>query len=255
LVLTFGVLLYGCGASRAAEEVDRSMREFQLAASLRDEGNVPGALQHLATSLELDPQNGRAHLLLGYIHMGREEYADAERHLRTGIGLLTDDREAGTSTVLAEARNMLGVVLIRQGKHGEAVETLEASAKDALNTAPFYAWGNLGLAYSEQGNYDAAIRALTEAVQIQPRFCLGHYLMGKAYFQKDEFSAADDALTMALEVDQRCEEHFQEAWRLRGETRARLGRRDDAISDFERCAALGDRTESGQACKRFLRED
>jgi hypothetical protein len=42
------------------------------------------------------------------------------------------------------------------------------------------------------------------------------------------------------------------AWRLRGETRAHLGRRDEAISDFERCVELGEGTADGRACRGFL---
>lgn len=226
------------------------MREFTLAASLREEGNIPGALERLRIALELDPGNARAHLLLGYIHLERKDYPRAEQALRQGIALLAE-REDMAAT-LAEARNVLGVVLLEQERHDEAIPLLRAAASDMLNHAPWYAWGNLGRAYYEKGDYAQAKEALEQAVRVQPRFCLGHYQLGRTLFAMEDFEAAEAALTRSLEADERCERFYQEAWALRGETRARLGEREDAIADFERCLELGPDTTAGQTCERFL---
>ena len=58
----------------------------------------------------------------------------------------------------------------------------------------------------------------------------------------------------AIEADEACADapQLQGAWRLRGEVRARLGRRADALADLERCVALGADTEEGQRCQRLL---
>jgi tetratricopeptide (TPR) repeat protein len=245
-------LLVGCGGGPSAEEVDRSMREFTLAASLRDEGNVPGALEHLRVSLELHPENARAYLLLGYIHLERNDYPRAEEALRKGVELLGD--EPDMAATLAEARNLLGVTLIHQERFDDAIPLLRQSAADMLNHAPWYAWGNLGWAYYEKGEYQQAKEALEQAVRVQPRFCLGHYQLGRTLFAMERFEEAEEALTLALEADERCERFYQDAWALRGETRARLGRRDEAIGDFERCVELGARTEAGESCQRFLQQ-
>ena len=244
--------LLGCGGGPSAEEVDRSMREFTLAASLREEGNIPGALEHLRVATELDPDNARAYLLLGYIHLERKDWTRAEESLRRGIELLADQRDMAAT--LAEARNVLGVALIHQRRYDEAIPLLRQSAADMLNHAPWYAWGNLGWAYYEKGEYAEAKQALEEAVRVQPRFCLGHYQLGRTLFAMEQFDEAEEALTLALEADERCERFYQEAWALRGETRARLGRRDEAIADFERCVELGARTEVGESCERYLSE-
>ena len=66
------------------------------------------------------------------------------------------------------------------------------------------------------------------------------------------FVHAEEALTRALEVDDEGCRNLQEAWLLRGETRARLGRRDEAIQDFERSVELAANTEAGRACAGFL---
>lgn len=226
------------------------MRELTLAASLREEGNIPGAIEHLRTALELDPGNARAHLLLGYIHIERGDYALAETFLRRGVELLSEQPDMAAT--LAEARNMLGVALIHQERYDEAIPLLREAASDMLNHAPWYAWGNLGWAYYEKGEYPAAKEALEEAVRVQPRFCLGHFQLGRTLFAMERFEEADEALTRALEADERCERFFQDAWALRGEVRARLGRREDAIADFERCVGLGTETEAGQTCQRLL---
>lgn len=225
------------------------MREFQLAATLHEEGSVPGALEHAHKALQLDPENARAYLLLAYIHAERRAYPDAERNVRTAIRLLGTQEQP---SLLAEAKNLLGVILVHQRRFDEGIAILRESASDVMNTAPFFAWGNLGWALYEKGEYDQAIAALQEATRIQPRFCVGHYRMGQSYFAKEDFANAEEALTRAIEADERCTRHYQEAFRLRGEVRARLGRREDAIADFERCLEMGRETGSGSACQRFL---
>lgn len=226
------------------------MREFTLAASLREEGNIPGALEHLRVALDLDPDNARAHLLLGYIHLERRDFPRAEQALRQGIALLSE-REDMAAT-LAEAKNVLGVVLIEQERYDQAIPLLRESASDMLNHAPWYAWGNLGWAYYEKGEYAQAKEALEQAVRVQPRFCLGHFQLGRTLFAMEQYEEAEAALTDALEADERCERFYQDAWALRGETRARLGQREDAMADFERCIELGVDTQAGETCERFL---
>ena len=62
---------------------------------------------------------------------------------------------------------------------------------------------------------------------------------------------AERALTSAIEADARCAS-FQDAWHLRGETRMKLGGREDARADFERCVELAPQSEAGKACARYL---
>jgi tetratricopeptide (TPR) repeat protein len=242
----------GCVGSTSGADVERSRRELELAAALHEENNVPAAIGHLREALELDSENAEAHLLLAMIHAQRGNTPVAETHAREGVDLLVAQERQGAT--LAEARNLLGNVLLQRGKHDEAATVLLAAATDEMNTAPHLAWGTLGRVYLEQGRPAEAIEPLRNAVQVQPRFCVGHHFLGRALFELGRFEDAEHALVAALEADPSCADapQLQNAWRLRGETRARLGRHADAVSDLERCAALGPDTQDGRACQRLL---
>jgi len=248
-------LAIGCVTTSAAGTPDdeRSYREFQLAASLRDEGQTASAIEHLRKALELDPENAEAHLLLGFIQMERRTYQNAEPHLATAIKLL--EKQSAGST-LAEARNIYGLCLIELGRYDEAVVVLRESASDELNAAPHLAWGNLGLAQFHLAEYQETVTSTMEAVRIQPRFCVGYYTMARAFWHLQQLKDAERALVGALEADPSCSNsvELQGAWRLRGEVRARLGHRRDAVADLERCVELDPYSNDGRMCQTLLED-
>ena len=248
------LLCLGCATTSTSGTPDseRSIKEFQLAAGLRDEGQTAGAITHLRKAIELDSTNAEAHLLLGFIQMERADYPSAEQHLSTGIELLEKQERDGS--MLAEARNIYGVCLMELDRYDEAIEVLRASATDELNTAPHLAWGNLGLAQFRLGEYQETVKSTMEAVRLQPRFCVGYYTMGQALWQMQQLKDAERALVSALEADPSCSDsrQLQGAWRLRGEVRARLGHRRDAVADLERCVELDPYSNDGRMCQSLL---
>lgn len=256
VLVTVGCLVattaIGCVRGSSSADVDRSRRELELAAALHEEGNVPGTIGHLRQALDIDPENAEAHLLMAMIQAQRGNTPVAETHAREGVDLLVAQERQGAT--LAEARNLMGNVLLERGKHEEAAEVLLLAATDEMNTAPHLAWGNLGRVFLEWSRPAQAIEPLRNAVQVQPRFCVGHHLLGRAYFEMGRLDEAEGALVNALEADPTCADapQLQSAWRLRGETRARLGRHADAVADLERCVALGAESPDGRACQRLL---
>lgn len=269
ILRTVGVFLLmlsavGCGHRGPSEaDLEQSMRETHLAASLREEGKIPAALERLEQALALDPENADALFLLGWMRYEASHRAvslderqrllkDSAERFRAGIASLVKYERTGA--VLAEGHNMLGVVLIELGEYDEAMEVLRRSASDDMNTTPHLAWGNLGLAQLSAGEVDDAIQSLLQAISLQPRFCVGYERLGRAYFQAGELESAEEALIRATTADESCTNNpwLQGAYRLRGEVRARLGRPDEALNDFTRCIELGVQTSHGRACQEFL---
>ena len=256
LVVGYVAACAGCvpASGTTTPDGDRSEREFQLAAALRSEGQTASAIEHLHTALDLDSNNAGAHLLLGFIHMERRDYDKAEKDLRTGIKLLEKQKQGGTT--LAESRNIYGLCLMELGRYDDAVVVLRQSATDELNTAPHLAWGNLALAQLELGEYQEVVKSTMEAVRIQPRFCVGYHTMGQALWHMQQFQDAERALDSAINADPSCASspQLQGAWRMRGEVRARLGHRQDAVADLEECVELDPYSNDGRMCQSLLEE-
>ncbi len=248
------VLLSACPrGGGTTPDTERAHREVQLADALYREGNVPGAISRIRAALELDEEFPEAHLLMAIVQFhSRNNVPVAEEHARRGVELLIDHERYGAT--LAEARNILGTVLIAAEKYDEAIPVLRESAIDDMNTSAHLAWANVGTAYLRSERPAEAIEPLQDAVRIQPRFCVGYSLLGEAYARTGAMEDAEDALVRALEADESCADspQMQSAWRLRGEVRANLGRPREAVADLERCIALGPDTEDGEACQRIL---
>jgi Tfp pilus assembly protein PilF len=245
-----------CGASVSVDDADRSMKQFELAVGLQQEGNRAGAFKTLYKAIEYDPDNPRAHLLLAHLFLlNRDDDPtrydrEAEKHFRKVLEIQAS-AEAIQEPLASQARNGLGVLHIHQHLYGRAVGELNAAVSDLFNRDAYMAWGNLGWAYLELHNYPKAIDALIRSVQLRRDFCVGHFRLGRAFLATHDFAKAEQSFTSAVEADPRCD-GFQDAWQLRGEARMSLGNREDARSDFERCVELQPKTESGKACSHYL---
>ncbi|HEY6877046.1 MAG TPA: tetratricopeptide repeat protein [Polyangiales bacterium] len=246
-----GLLALGCGGPASAEKATRAQKEYELSVGLLGEQNIPAAFEHLFKARDLDPKNPEPHQLLGNLYLMRGDLAQAEQELRTSKALAEKNESYGQPFV-AEVENSLGVVLVHQKRYDEAIAILRETASNLLNRTPHLAWGNLGWAYYEKGQYTDAVSALLQSIRHQNRFCLGYYRLGLSYLALRDFERADEALTHCLEVPDEACQNLQDAWHLRGQARARLGQRDDAIRDFERCVELSAGTAAGRACQSYL---
>lgn len=258
LALCFVLGAIACQAGVSNDDVDRSMKQYELAVGLQQEGNKPGAFKTLYKAIELNPYNTRAHLLLGKLFLlNRDDNpADfdrkAEQHLREVLKIQSGEHAAEESAIaVAEAHNDLGVLYNHQGHFRKALPEFEAAIADLFNREAHMAWGNLGWSYLELHEYDKAIEALTRAVKLRRDFCVGHFRLGMSYSALKDFEKAEAAFTAALEADARCAA-FQHAWHQRGIARMSLGNREDARSDFERCVEIEPKSDEGQACSRSL---
>jgi tetratricopeptide (TPR) repeat protein len=141
-----------------AMEPTHAVANTNLAKLILDD-DVQGAIAHLRTALQREPDMAEAHTSLGLGLMNTGDMAGAERELRRAVELMPD---------FAIARNNLGVYLYKQNQLDDAVREFRRAAELDPNFAePRY---NLALVLAGQEHTEDALAALREAVRIRPAY-------------------------------------------------------------------------------------
>lgn len=239
-----------CGGSQISDKVARQSDRYYQAASIAwfDENNALAAIRNLTRSIEANPTNDDALYLLGIIRFGRGEYDEAEKHLKQTVKLRENLDPAG----LAGAKNNLGLLYIHLKRYEEAIALLKASAEEVMNREPWLAMGNLGWAYIEVGETDKAIEILKRSVFEQPKYCVGRYRLGQAFYQKKDYAQAMTLLSQAIETPETGCDKIQQAHHLLGMVSLRLGEDDQARVHFENCSSINSSTEMGRSCSEAM---
>jgi len=244
----------GKGQQPGAQSPERqSDAEYDLARDLFQKGNTRVALDHVQKAVSLNEENDKAHYLMAAILLafcsgprGFEapdcKLGEVERSTRAALKANPDFRDA---------KNLLGQVLINEKKYKDAISVLEPLTKDPAYVHPYLAWGNLGWAQVLDGQLDAGIASLKNAVT-EPRFCVGHYRLGVGFEKKGDPGQAEQSFTTAVSVDDPQCTALQDAWEGRARVRLKLGKTTEARSDYERCVEISKETETGKTCVREL---
>ena len=154
------------------------------------------------------------------------------------------DKAAGRGRAL----NSMSVVSLYFRDHDRAVE----EAKSAL-TADFYgerysALANLGWAYYHRGDKVEAMTELRQSIMLNPDFCVGRYRLAEVYLDFDMAQQALDEITTVI-TDERCP--LQDARRVEGVAKLRLGDRVGAKDSFDACTALAPQSCLADECREF----
>ena len=121
-----------------------------------------------------------------------------------------------------------------------------------MNRQPWLAFGNLGWAYIEVGEFDKALEVLKRAMFDQPKYCVGLYRMGQAYYLKGDYTSAKKTLTRAIEVPEEGCKQIQEAHHLRGMSFLRLEMPSEAEDALTRCVEINKESRIGMECQEAL---
>ncbi|HVJ92469.1 MAG TPA: tetratricopeptide repeat protein, partial [Labilithrix sp.] len=239
IVAGLGFALGACSGKPSqlpgAQSLERqSDAEYDVARDLFHKGNARESLDHVQKAVSLNAENDKAHYLRAAIFLafcsgpgGFDapdcKLSEAELSARAALKHNPDFRDA---------KNLLGQVLINSKKYKEAVSVLEPLTKDPAYVHPYLAWGNLGWAQVLDGQLDAGIASLRNAVT-EPRFCVGHYRLGVGFERKGDVGQAEQSLTSAVSVDDPQCSALQDAWEARARVRIKLGKGAEARSDYE----------------------
>lgn len=172
-------------------------------------GDHAAAISRLEKALELQPEAGRTHYLLGQEYRQLGDLELASQHLaQTGsVGvsffepLLVEVQRLAIGAGAALGRGgdaqMLGLydVALREYRRAVAEAPENADARFAL--------GSLLVAV---GSFDEAVEELGEAIRLDPEHPQPRFLLGHVLFQQGRFAEAEPELRRVLDLDPRLRE-------------------------------------------------
>lgn len=230
------------------------------------------SLLELQRSVKADGKNHYAHFLLGllYLYKGKKILDEAET-LQCATGAARKEFMTDADKLMRLAwTHLLRAYDLRGGKdsrialnlstvalHFRRFDQAERYARVALSritySTPHLARGNIGRSQFERGRLHKALKNLKQAVFSEPRFCAGHYWLGRVLFALKKYAPAARRFAQALAC---CEkEHIapiQEARLYRGLSLMRIGHPKEALVVLQECVKQAPRSCAATRCKTSL---
>lgn len=191
-------------------------------------------LQQCLTDQASDQQRSRAELLH---RQAAESFAKAVETY--------DEGAAGRGRAL----NSMSVVALFFHETERAIEHARAALSEQFYTDRYSALSNLGWALHNHGDSISATAELRQAVLINPDYCVGRYRLAHVYLDAGLLEQALEQAEAVIE-NERCP--IQDAYRIAGVARMRLGRNADAREAFAACVELAPRSCLALDCQQLL---
>lgn len=184
--------LGGCATSE--ETIQKSQGYYQegVAGLNRDRQKAFVSFQK---SVQLNPNNKDARYALGHVYALQGKWSQAEEEFRAAIKI--DEN-------FSEAHTYLGQILAGQDRWEEAIKFYRQALTNPLYPTPDLARFHLGLALAHQGDLQASMEVLEDAVTVSPPSvppARTHLELGRVYYKMGYTARAREALKKAATLD------------------------------------------------------
>lgn len=197
---------------------------FARASILARLGEDRYALNDFNTTIKLAPQNAHYYNSRGSFFLTRRVYSRATEDFTKALELAPES---------FQAYNNRGLALVARGDHQAAIVDFDAAIQ--LNPKYAEAWHNRGFAHFSTGDHEKAAADFEHTLQINPDFVHAYANRGLLHLQQEQFEKAVLDFTQAIARDRDNPAYYQR----RREAYSKLGKQDEARSDADKIAWLG----------------
>jgi tetratricopeptide (TPR) repeat protein/Tol biopolymer transport system component len=183
-------------------------------------GDDQDAFEDFDAAVKRFPDNSESYYKRGRIFFQRNQYTEALKDLNQALDLKKDINYFVTR----------GIIKIKMGDNQSAIKDLDDALK--IDSTDTNANSYLGIAYTQIEKIDLAIPYLKKAVRLNPEDYYSSYYLGLDYFEKGQFKEAELAFNSAIRYCT-APKLFPLMYEMRGNTLAKLGNFDAAITDFD----------------------
>jgi type IV pilus assembly protein PilF len=229
--------LLGCASGPSPKQRERAEIHTNLGTEALRAHRVEEALREFDEALQSDDGLAEAHLGRGLALRGYGKNGEAERAYRRAIALKPD---------YSEAHNNLGELLAEQGKLPAAVEEFDAALANMYYQESYSARCNKGEALYRLGRKEEGRSELRTCLSHNPRFCMGHRMLGRVLL---EDGRAKEALAAFERYALACDK-MPDAWYQVGLAQLKAGNADGAREAFGKCQELAGASDLGAECRR-----
>ena len=205
-------------------------------------GRLDTAREKLLKSLELDPKQARAHIVLAQLYTSTEDFQKAEEHYLTALKLQGND---------PHLQNNFGVFLCSRNRYQEAEQYFLKAARHPQYRTPQLAYENAGRCAMRVPDLTKAKQYFLTALRIDPKLPKSLYRMAIISFDTGEFLSARAYIQRYFEVGAESPEILWMAIRIE----QRLGDRETARQYEERLVKRFGDTEEGRSYLKILEEE
>jgi TolB-like protein/DNA-binding winged helix-turn-helix (wHTH) protein len=142
-------------------------------AGVRSSEAMDRAMDALMKAIELKPEMGEAHVMLGGVRMEELDFAGAEAEMRKGVAL---------SPSYGSGHHWYSHLLMYLGRYDESI----VEAKKMLELDPLSPAANLhmGYTYEAMRDWDHAIEQMHKTLSLDPNYVDAHEILGRGYLGK-----------------------------------------------------------------------
>jgi len=197
-------------------------------------GEADNAIEEYKNALELNPENVEAHLKMGFLLYNiKGTYAEGMAHLTKAVELEPND---------PRIHHDLGMALLHQGKHEQAVKHLSAALQGMpegfrQQYKPADMHYNLGMALFYIKRFEESAIHLNEAVSLDPKNAKFHYSLAVALATQGEINETVKHYSEAVGIDPGVDTS-PTLHDLLGVNYARAGQFSEAIMSAEKALEL-----------------
>ncbi len=163
---------------------------FNYGRLLTTKGRFPEAAKAFEIVTKLNGTDAAAYTELSKLYLSMKDPDAAVRSGRRALELAPDNLDADLS--LAEA-------LIATHREGEAAELLARVENRNSSSAAFYY--TFGITQMGLHRYESAIESLRRSIQLDPKFDLGHFILGTAFYARNEIDEAEVCFRTATSLN------------------------------------------------------
>jgi Tfp pilus assembly protein PilF len=194
-VLTCIALVSALGGCAANEEIIKKSDGYYQEGIASLSVDRQKAFVSFQKAVQLNPDNKDARYALGHVYAIQGKLALAEAEFRSAIKI---------DESFSEAHTYLGQVLANQNRWDEAIKSYRQALANPLYSTPDLARFHLGRALAHQGDLQASMEVLEDAMTVSPPNvppAMTHLELGRVYVKMGYAARAREVLKKVTALD------------------------------------------------------